>query len=854
MPKNMMRSFVWLLTVAIGIEWANAQSVIPVGAGSYASFPPPQANAGGTPNSPTSYLVASDGKPIPSNKWWTDLITHQYAGNMWAYPLTVSADAQGISIYNPVNWVPSANNPQLALDAPITIRGQDFAPADARALSWGDWTVAFRMQEATNKFMDVTFGHGLPTVWVELTGVQPQIAFPAGGATFFGDNGSAVSFPVTTNHFGVAYGSGRFWGVFAPDGTQFTLSNGVLNVIFAANTNNFLVLSALPAKANLAYFAQYAYAVPRDSQMNWNYDPSAGEVTTSWHLATHLLKGSEPRVIQGWLAHHWRETTHNLAFNGMNYSTARGPLKCAAGNAFEIVYPFNGILPNLPAPTTSGVSNDYNPARMNALIASVAANQGVAVDTYWGGKDLVRYAQHMAFAHELDRPEFGTLKNTVRSALTNWFTYTPGEPTYYFAAYPEWKALVGFKSSYGSEQFNDHHFHYGYFTHAAALLGMYDRDFLDNYGAMARLVAKEYANWDRGDTNFPFLRTFDVWAGYSQANGFPDAGRGGNQESSSEAVQSWAGLFLLGAVSGDDAMRAAGAMGYVMESTATREYWFNEYGDVWPPVYNHGVVGILWNNGLDFQTYFGLNPIYIYGIQWFPISPMLSYLVHNPAFARTNYNRMLAEQLSRMGANSISSMGAQWGNHALGYALQFDPDSVAAQLGPLWVANDPVATDPNYAGATYYFTHATRKLGAIQPAFHVSTPMSTVYYNSNTSQFSYVAYNPLTNSQTATIYSNGVAVGSVILPPATLTTQNPSLTNGVAFATNLVSASVAQGVAIAWPTAPNSNYLVQAANDLTSASPWTNLAGPIVGDGTTNQHFDSVESDQHKFYRVLQTP
>jgi hypothetical protein len=294
-------------------------------------------------------------------------------------------------------------------------------------------------------------------------------------------------------------------------------------------------------------------------------------------------------------------------------------------------------------------------------------------------------------------------------------------------------------------------------------------------------------------------------------------------------------------------------MGYIMESTATREYWFNEHGDVWPAVYNHGVVGIMWNNGLDFQTYFGLNPIYIYGIQWFPISPMLSYLVHNPGFARTNYNRMLAEQLDRMGSNSISSMGAQWGNHALGYALQFDPASVAFQVDQLSAANDPVATDPIYAGATYYFTHAIRKLGAIQPAFHLGVPLSTVYYNSNTSQFFYVAYNPLTNSQVATVYSNGLPVSSVVLPPRTLTTQAGAFTNNHTLVTNLVPAVVKQGVTVAWPTMLNSNYTVQSATSLTQSPAWTNLTAPITGDGTTNQFFDPSESNQHKFYRVRQS-
>ena len=42
-------------------------------------------------------------------------------------------------------------------------------------------------------------------------------------------------------------------------------------------------------------------------------------------------------------------------------------------------------------------------------------------------------------------------------------TYKPGEKAFYYARYPlPWSGLVGFNSSYGSEQFTDNHFHYGY--------------------------------------------------------------------------------------------------------------------------------------------------------------------------------------------------------------------------------------------------------------------------------------------------------------------------------------------------------------------------------------------------------
>ena len=126
----------------------------------------------------------------------------------------------------------------------------------------------------------------------------------------------------------------------------------------------------------------------------------------------------------------------------------------------------------------------------------------------------------MLIAQQMHDPAFDTLRNSLRTALTDWFTYTPGEKAHYFARYPNWHALIGFKPSYGSEGFNDNHFHYGYFTTAAAMLGHGGPAVPADYGAWRRLVAKEYANWDR--TRHPISRscaTFDVWEGHSWAGG-----------------------------------------------------------------------------------------------------------------------------------------------------------------------------------------------------------------------------------------------------------------------------------------------------------------------------------------------
>ncbi|HRX87630.1 MAG TPA: glycosyl hydrolase, partial [Phycisphaerae bacterium] len=379
----------------------------------------------------------------------------------------------------------------------------------------------------------------------------------------------------------------------------------------------------------------------------------------------------------------------------------------------------------------------------------------------------------------------------LRGALADWFTYTPGEEARYFAAYPHWGALVGFNESYYSFEFTDHHFHYGYFAMASALLGMYDPAFLADFGPMAELVTKEYANWDRTDQRFPYLRTFDPWRGHSYAGGLSSPG-GNNQESSSEAIQSWAGMFLLGSVRGDAEMTAAGAMGYAIETEAMLEYWQDLYGQTgeagnFSPTYPKTITGILFDSGQAYATYFSGDPAWIYGIQWLPISPAMNHLVRDPDFAAAQYAAMMGERDTWLAAetgepNTISGMGTSLGNVVLGYVQLFDPDWVAEQLDALWTAEDPIARDNYTGGITYYFAHANRLLGDIQWDERLDVPTSQVYYNRTRDEHSYVAYNPSDAHRLATVTSNGVVLGKVHLPPRALTRATTLLTPGAPFA------------------------------------------------------------------------
>ncbi len=740
-------------------------TVVAVGKGSYASFPPPDSGQGvhDILTKPLN-LDNPDNKPIPTNHWWTNLLFDKYVGQLWAFPLMVKADPQGLNVFYPIKWNDRGTDP--VSDMPLAIHGADFQPTGTRARSWGDWTVTFREAESQTKYIDVTLGRGMPYVWLECHGVAPAITLK--DAAFFDLMGKPITLPQQADHLGVTYG-GRSYGLFAPDGTKWTRTADGIACAFAG-AKTYLVVCPLPQPADLAYFAKYAFAIPRDSRMTWAYDPAAAEVTTDWHLTTEPLQGTETRLIQGWLPHHYRGTVQSLALNDLHYLTPRGTLKCSVGTDFEIAYPFQGFPPMLPAPKASGLPHDFDEARMRDYLTRYATKTDYGDDTYWGGKSLTQFAQYMMIARLMHDPSYDTLRASLRKALTDWYTYTPGEKAHFFARYPNWHALIGFKPSYGSEAFNDNHFHYGYFTTATAMLGFTDPQFLHDYGPMATLAAKQYANWDRTDPRFPFLRTFDIWEGHSWAGGM-SGGTGDNQESSSEAVQSWGGLFLLGTALGDKNMTAAGAMGYAMETTAAKEYWFNIHGDNFAPNFGHTVTGMVWSGGNLYGTYFSGDPAWIYGIQWLPMSPMLSYLVQDPEYARRSFRAMLAERQQHEGSAEISKMGPALGNVILGEAGQVNPDWTAEQMDTLWAANDPVAHDNDTPGLMYYFAHANRHLGERQWDWHLSIPTGGVYYDARTKAYTAVAYNPLPIPQSVAIYHNGQKSGSLTVPAGALVSQ-----------------------------------------------------------------------------------
>lgn len=723
----------------------SAQQVVRLGSGSYASFAPLSASRtderGGSqayqmehrrlylPDSLLQRLGSPDGsKPgtlaLPTNDWWTHALVNQWTGKIWMYPGWVEATAQGVEIGYPDHWEPTGC--EVKWDTPLSMSfanastGKRAAFSEALVDSWSDFMMSFIMQDG-DAWVRVTCVHGSPIIWIEASDISVNVTNP-----------NANKYYVMQQQ-----ASGKQWTIIA------LLTEGV----------------------TAATVAECAQRVPRSTHVGYEYIPDASLLSTTFSLTTqHISTGawsSTAPCLIGFLPHHYYNAAtadwfinSNVPYTELSstYLSPRGTMRLYAGNRFTFNYTVHGMLPFFPQPLEW--AEGYSADRMQALNADYAARGTFGGDTYWGGKGLTQMMHYMTFALQTgDTATFRLAKQRLKENLIDWYTYTPGELRRYFARYNRWGALVGFDCSYDSDTFNDHHFHYGYFVYASAVLCMLDDEFREQYGAMAREVARDYANWLRTESQEaraesiiePWFRTLDPYCGHSFAGGLGNGGNGNGQESTSEAIQGWGGVWMLGAALGDQQMLEAGIFGYTLETRAAAEYWFDrKRRNIDYTKYKHPYCCNLTMQGVGWWTWFSGDPVWMHSIQWLPISPILTnFFCEDLDFTRWDYTQMY--QGKEVGDYEAATGGlgdeSGLGNVCLSYLSLFEPDSAARVWDRLDKAGKALAKNPDTGGITYWLAHSHKGLGEKRYDIYADYPLACAYTDANTGVTTYAVYN-----------------------------------------------------------------------------------------------------------------
>jgi len=119
-------------------------------------------------------------------------------------------------------------------------------------------------------------------------------------------------------------------------------------------------------------------------------------------------------------------------------------------------------------------------------------------------------------------------------------------------------------------------------------------------------------------------------------------------------------------------MRDAAIFGYVSETRATAEYWFDRDGENLPKEYPHRNVESYSMPAVHMRHIFRRSGV-IHGIQWMPLGPYLSYLVEDYDFAKREFENMWTEEMQKK-KKEIDEWGSGLGNVVLGYIALYDPD------------------------------------------------------------------------------------------------------------------------------------------------------------------------------------
>jgi hypothetical protein len=383
------------------------------------------------------------------------------------------------------------------------------------------------------------------------------------------------------------------------------------------------IVGTIPAGAHLTFYI-LPDGAKDDLRRNASNRITGAEVSykkapDSYQTEIQLKTANSKPTFLGLLSHQ----KSNLMPAPFNYQTIYGQQNMTAGNLFTFSTGLAKIQDRLDL---SNLQDDQRQLLSDTLRRDINATQFETQDTYFSGKALYRAAQLLDMAHQLDEPKLAaSIQKRLAGELELWFS-GDSQSEKYFYYNPVLKGIVGNPAAFGSEEFNDHHFHYGYFIYAASILAKYDNDFLFRHKDSVNLLVADIANYNRGET-LPLRRHFDPYFGHSWASGFAPFNDGNNQESSSEALNAWAAVTLWAQRIDDSRLKDEAEWMFSNEMAASNAYWLNF--DAQLPPYNGGytksTVTLNWGGKRDYATFFSSDPNAILGIQLIPMNPSMTH-------------------------------------------------------------------------------------------------------------------------------------------------------------------------------------------------------------------------------------
>ncbi|HUO79605.1 MAG TPA: glycosyl hydrolase [Steroidobacteraceae bacterium] len=732
-----------LLLGACGVAVATADAPeagsVHLGAGTYYTAPRHGATGIDLVPPPAPFRGGAAARAAaPTNQWDSSVMFQRWSRPLYALPMSYAAGPAGFEIGLPARELAvldgGGRKEMRYLHVPaIVVAPLAFAPRDARLTRHADWLAEITLAAGAGESLRATVLHGSPFSYFECSRGDVRLTLAAAPALLW-DPADPARDPRALA-FAVA---GRAYAAFAPHGARWERAGATEFVLRLPQGARYFSVAGLPdgREATVRDFLARAYAFPTDTRVSWAYDERASTVTETFAVTTLAREGENLTTFMGLYPHHWSAAAPPPAAL-YQYESVRGPIRLVAANRFVVRRRYHGFVPYW-----GGLEDAADRDALGRLLAADAARLGGpaapgAAGTYWTGKELNARVQLAGIAEaEGELAARDALLAAVRARLESWFD---GRHAGYFVEDARLGTFVGIPQEYNSIQnMNDHHFHYGYWLGAAAHLALRDRDWLGaaRYGGMVGKLVADIATAERGRADFPFLRNFDVYEGHSWASGTANLVAGNNQESSSEAVNAWASLVLLGEATGDRRLRDLGIYLYTSEIASVQQYWFDLDHQVIRPEFGEPFASMVFGGKYAYNTWWTEEPRQIAGINVLPLTPAATYLGADPAAVRRIIAALPAKQQAYYARGHTDGTPPDiWQDLLAGFLALADPAAGRAAWNP-----DGHVEFGETRAHTFFWLASLAATGAPDLSVAADTPLFAVFGDARRGR-SYLAYN-----------------------------------------------------------------------------------------------------------------
>jgi endo-1,3(4)-beta-glucanase len=670
----------------------------------------------------------------PTNQWWTSLVTGE-PQPLWAPPLVVQITPEGLGVGVPI--VGAA--PNSVISAPRVDLTVTTAHDAVRVTDFGDFHVSAALDQAGEQQLAFTVAQGSLATWIEAQ--SPTISVQPGSAVSWEQGALPSSSGPRTDHVWVEQADGQRWDLVSSQPVRWSFEG---TTVAAASDAPITVGIVARPKNAASNWGDTAYVSGLDPVVDTIAEWQMQTGSVRQRLTYRRLRNGAGAVA---ILPHQQSTLGVAEPVAGTFDSHLGTLTLQLTDAIEWSAPLPGMLLGVPAIEPAPADRAKIDAALVATTdAATAVGSFEPAGSYFGPKELGRLASTLDVARALDAPQSDALQQSLTDRLDRWLTESEQPDDRWLGYDPVWGGVSASSPEFGLENYNDHHFQYGYLIQAAATVAERDGEAAKRWAPVIDLIAADLGMACRD--GFPRMRVVNPYLGHSVASGMVPFTDGINQESSSESLHAWWSLARWATATGETSVAKNATAMYAMEAQAARTYWLGEE-TTRPSGYGHDVAGIVWGGKIDFATFFDARPASVVGIQLLPFT-FGSLYRSNPQGAATRYT-----------AGSLDS-GQRWQDIlALDLALS-DPVSASTILDTVAASTDGFEGGVSQAFA-YYWVAALATLGPPDTSI-VSNPPYGMAFTSQAGITSYVAINPTSKPLNVSFTKNGTEVATLKVP------------------------------------------------------------------------------------------